>query len=101
MKIAVKTKMHRKNTHVVTAERRLAEWFIKCTARDTCRHTTVLEAVYARHSNFWDFWVALVQCFRKVGGGGGGGGGGGVGGGVVVGVVVVVVLLFPFTGTKG
>jgi len=29
------TKMHRKNTHILTAKHRLAEWLIKGTARDT------------------------------------------------------------------
>jgi len=49
--------MHRKNKHVLTAERRLAQWFIKGTARETKRHTTVLQAVLARHFYFRDFWV--------------------------------------------
>ena len=50
--------MHRKNTHVLTAKLRLAEWFIKGTARDTLRHTIVLQAVFAQHSYFGDFCVA-------------------------------------------
>jgi len=50
--------MHRKNTHFLTAERRLVEWFIKGTASDTQQHTTVQQAVFARQPNFGKFWVA-------------------------------------------
>ena len=48
----------KKNTHFLTTERRLAEWFLKSTAHQTWRHTTVLQAVFARHFYFGVFWVA-------------------------------------------
>ena len=40
------------------AQRHLADWFTKGTARDTYGPTTVLQAVFTRHSNFGNFWVA-------------------------------------------
>jgi len=60
--------MHRKNTHFLTAKCRLVEWFIKETARDTWWHPTVLQVVFAQHSNFRDFWVApRVLCVPSAG----------------------------------
>jgi hypothetical protein len=43
--------MQRKNTHVLTEERRLAEWFVKGTACDTYTHTTVLQT-FSRSISF-------------------------------------------------
>jgi hypothetical protein len=46
-----------------TAERHLAEWFVKGAARNTYWYTTLLQAFFVGHSNFRDFWVApYVHC---------------------------------------
>jgi len=43
---------------VLKTEHCLTEWFTMGTAHDKQQRTTVLQAVFAQHSNFRDFGVA-------------------------------------------
>jgi hypothetical protein len=52
--------------HVLTTERCLAEWLIKCTSHDTWRRTTVLQAVFTQHSNFGDLVTPCVCALCTV-----------------------------------